>query len=156
MGPWAIWDIGMKRILNPNIVKYRFPTTYFAITPAVWHFVQRQSTVLPMSCSVQDSKAIGRLKRMLSANEVSRNFGLKWVKDGLPILQSPHWQVSSSYNILATIPSSTHIEHNYRLFISFRDYAIIFLISNLFNSAECTSVISWRSLQYFQINRQCW
>ena len=53
-----------------------------------------------MPCSVQNYKTIRQLKHMLWTNEISRDYGLRWVSDGYPILQStPRLRNRSQYSI---------------------------------------------------------
>ena len=85
-GPWAMWDIRSKHILNSNLAKSPLPITYSIVLQLFWNFAQ--STAVTLLCSVQNFKMIGQLRWMLWMNEISCDLSLRWVSDGYPILHS--------------------------------------------------------------------
>ena len=84
--PCAIWDICLKRILNPNLAKSRWQITHASVYQSFWNFTQ--NTVISLPCFVQNFEPIGRLKRMLWTNVISRDLSLRRVSDGYLILHS--------------------------------------------------------------------
>ena len=50
--PCAIWDICLKRILNPNLAKSRWQITHASVYQSFWNFTQ--NTVVSLPCFVQN------------------------------------------------------------------------------------------------------
>ena len=75
LGPCAIWDICLKRILNSNLANSCLPKAYFTVIQSFWHFAQSMAAILP--CSVQNFEIVGQLTQMLWVNEISWDLSLR-------------------------------------------------------------------------------
>ena len=85
-GPGALCNIG-----HPSETHFKLKSreVSFAHNPARGcSIVFAQSTSVIPSCSLQNFKTVGQLKRMLWTSELSWDLSLGWVSDGYPILHS--------------------------------------------------------------------
>ena len=111
-GCCAIQAIRSKLNINPNLVKSRLPITYWLEIQSVWHFVQK--TAVALSCSVQNSKAIEQLKRILCTKEISRDLSLRWVWTDIFYCTTPQDSipdVSSTHSSADCMPTHNYIQH---------------------------------------------
>ena len=81
--PTAIKDSGyvFDTVTHSHHMKSRLPITYFSVTMQFWNLAQ--STVVSLPSSVANFKMMGRLKRALWTNEISRDLSVKWVSGHL-------------------------------------------------------------------------
>ena len=88
----TLYDIRPKLVLNINLVMSRWPITYISLNQSFCNFAQ--STVMILSCSVQDFETIGQLKRSLWTNGITRDLVLRGVSDEYDILHSTPWLIN--------------------------------------------------------------
>ena len=95
----VIWDIHPKRILTPNLAKSRLP---IALAPIVLQLCTEDGSITTVLC--KNFRTIRHFKRMLYANEISRDLSLIWYSDEWHILHSPlavlTWQLAHSEKAL--------------------------------------------------------
>ena len=82
-GDGAVCNMGypFETHLKPKSREISFARNLFLNFPIVLKFCIEHGSI---TCSVQNFKTIGQPKRMLRANEVSRDLGLRWVSDKVP------------------------------------------------------------------------
>ena len=97
-------------------LKSRLRRVYFLFTQSFWKIAQCMAMTLP--CFLEDFKTIGQQKRVLWANEISRDLGLTRVSDGYSIQHNALVlfllcdQPGVLYNI--RYPSETHLKFKSR------------------------------------------
>ena len=73
--------------LNSNLGKSRWSITSISLVQSYWNVAQSMTVSLP--CSVQICKPIGQLGNKLGMNEVSQDYGSRWISDRYPTFHSP-------------------------------------------------------------------
>ena len=110
-----IWYPSQTHLKNP--VKSRLLIIYLSVIQSLWNFVQ--STAVILSCSVQNFKTIGQLKRFLWTKEISRelsrvefklSFGIYFrFRTDILYCTAP---LSLVVNLLVTVQANNNMSYN--------------------------------------------